>query len=135
MHSKKIQRRAVSFCGRFSACIARARGSKAVVNRLFLDTSALLAGFNSFKTLTAISENRRYDKSKSRIDQALQMLYTITMKKKKVAKRKEGYTTTEMREITHRMIDESAERLRLRLRVAWKKQASEEKMIRHGVAV
>ena len=56
------------------------------------------------------------------------------MKKKRVVKRKEGYTLEEARALTNRYIDESMERLRMRLREAWKKQAAEEKKIRHGIA-
>jgi len=54
------------------------------------------------------------------------------MAKKKIL---EGYTIAEMRLLTDRMIDESAERLRKRLREAWKKQASLERRKPHGIAV
>jgi len=57
------------------------------------------------------------------------------MKRKQAVQRKEGYTLAEMREITNQMIDESAERLRKRLRAAWKKQAEQERRIRHEAAV
>jgi hypothetical protein len=55
------------------------------------------------------------------------------MKKKKALERKEGYTLDEARALTNQYIDESMERLRMRLREAWKKQATEEKKIRHGI--
>jgi len=48
---------------------------------------------------------------------------------------KEGYTIAEMRLLTDKMIDESAERLRKRLREAWRKRAAEERRTRHGIAV
>jgi hypothetical protein len=54
--------------------------------------------------------------------------------KKTRAKIKEGYTLEEARALTNKYIDESMERLRVRLREAWKKQAAEEKKIRHGIA-
>jgi len=55
------------------------------------------------------------------------------MKRKK--KIKEGYSLQEARALTNQYIDESMERLRIRLREAWKKQAAEEKKIRHGITV
>jgi len=55
--------------------------------------------------------------------------------KRKKAKIAEGYTLSEMRELTNRMVDESAERLRRRLRAAWKRQTKQRARIRHGVAV
>ena len=56
----------------------------------------------------------------------------LDMKKKK--KIKERYTLAEARALTDQYIDESMERLRIRLRAAWKKQAAEKKKIRHGIA-
>ncbi len=55
------------------------------------------------------------------------------MKKRHLTKQKEGYTLDEARALTNQYIDESMVRLRLRLREAWKKQAAEEKKIRHGI--
>lgn len=54
---------------------------------------------------------------------------------KRGKKIKEGYSLEEARVLTNQYIDESMERLRIRLREAWKKQAAEEKKIRHGVAI
>ena len=54
-----------------------------------------------------------------------------------VRKRKvrEGYTTDEMRVITDRMLKDSVEHLRVRLRAAWKKRDELERRLRHGTAV
>jgi len=48
---------------------------------------------------------------------------------------KEGYTIAEMRALTDKMIDESTERLRKRLREAWKKRAAKDRRTHHGIAV
>ena len=58
------------------------------------------------------------------------------MKKKVQVKReKEGYTLEEMRVLTDRMIDDMVDRLRVRLRSAWKKREEERKRSRHGITV
>ena len=54
--------------------------------------------------------------------------------KRKGAKIMEGYAPDEMRVLTNRMIDDSVERLRKRLRVAWKKQSGV-RDVRHGATV
>jgi len=41
--------------------------------------------------------------------------------------KKEGYSMAEMRSMTNRLIGESAERLRTRLRTAWAQRATQEK--------
>ena len=56
------------------------------------------------------------------------------MARKKVQKTKDGYSLEEARVLTDKFIDESMERLRLRLREAWRKQAAQEKKSRHGIA-
>jgi len=48
---------------------------------------------------------------------------------------KKGYTIAEMRMLTDRMVDEATDRLRKRLREAWKKRAIIERRMRHGIAV
>ena len=48
---------------------------------------------------------------------------------------KEGYTITEMRVMTDEMIDEATDRLRKRLKEAWRKRAAGERRARHGIAV
>ena len=53
--------------------------------------------------------------------------------KRKKAKITEGYSLAEMRVITDRMIDESVDRLRKRLRAAWKKAGA--RNVRHGATV
>ncbi|MDO8522321.1 MAG: hypothetical protein Q7S08_03475 [bacterium] len=53
--------------------------------------------------------------------------------KRKKTKMTEGYSLAEMRVITNRMIDESVDRLRKRLRVAWKKTGA--RNVRHGATV
>ena len=57
------------------------------------------------------------------------------MKKKQGAVKKEGYTLDEVRTLTDKFIDASAERLRNRLREAWKKQDTIRKSSRYGVTV
>ena len=57
------------------------------------------------------------------------------MKRKKAKKVKEGYSLAEMRVLTDRMIDQSMDRLRKRLRAVWKKQAVADRRVRHGVIV
>lgn len=57
------------------------------------------------------------------------------MKKKKIQKEKEGYTLAEMRALTDRMIDESMDRLRMRLRAAWKKQTVDKRRAPHEITV
>ena len=49
------------------------------------------------------------------------------MKKNKTLKAKEGYSLAEVRQMTDRLIDESTERLRMRLRAAWAERAMKEK--------
>jgi len=58
-------------------------------------------------------------------------IMNIMKRKKKGAT--EGYSVSEMRVLTNRMIDESVERLRRRLRAAWKKAGA--RNVRHGAAV
>ncbi len=57
------------------------------------------------------------------------------MAKKKVPKGKESYSLEEVRILTDKYIDEAADRLRIRLREAWKKQAATERRTRHGITV
>ena len=57
------------------------------------------------------------------------------MKKRKKVTKEEGYTIAEMRVLTDRMIDESVERLRKRLREAWKKRAEQDRKMRHETVV
>lgn len=59
----------------------------------------------------------------------------IIMARRKAKRVKEGYTLAEMRVLTDRMIDESMNRLRKRLRAAWKKQEAVDRRVRHGVIV
>jgi len=56
------------------------------------------------------------------------------MKRRGKANVKEGYSLEEARALTKQYIDQSMERLRIRLRAAWKKQAAENRKIRHGIA-
>jgi len=57
------------------------------------------------------------------------------MKKKRSAKRKEGYSPAEMRAHMHAYIKASAERLRKELRETWKKQRAEKRNARHEITV
>jgi len=57
------------------------------------------------------------------------------MRKKKVMEKSDEYSSEEMRSIMHSYIESSAERLRRRLREAWKKQATVKRRIPHEVAV
>ncbi|MFZ2555608.1 MAG: hypothetical protein WAX57_02105 [Minisyncoccia bacterium] len=57
------------------------------------------------------------------------------MARKKTSKVEEGYTPEEARALMHKYIEESMERLRERLRDAWKAQAAKERRIRHGLTV
>ena len=51
----------------------------------------------------------------------------VCMQKKTAHKKKEGYSLEEVRQMTDRLIDESTERLRTRLRAAWAERAMKEK--------